>query len=289
MKKVILDTDIGSDIDDAIALAYLLRKNDCELLGVTTVSGEADERAKMASAICTNIGKPDIPVYPGTEMPLLTEQKQPIAPQNKYLGGWKYKPNYPRFGAIEFMRQTIRHNPGEVTLLSIGPMTNIGLLFTVDPEIPGMLRELVTMGGIFNNDTAAEWNIFCDPYAAYLACNAKVRVHYLIGGDITGQVRIQTDKEDIKRRFSAPVLRPVVDFTQAWLESTDVITFHDPLAAVTMFRDDVCGFEHGKVEVDCTVNPGATKFIPGDGHHYVAKSVIPDKFFEEFFGTVNDK
>ena len=62
--KIILDTDIGSDIDDAVCLAYLLAQPDCELLGITTVAGEAEARARMASALCKVAGK-DVPIFPG--------------------------------------------------------------------------------------------------------------------------------------------------------------------------------------------------------------------------------
>lgn len=66
--KVLLDTDIGSDIDDAVALAYLLAQPECELLGITTVSGEAAKRAQLASALCKVAGR-DIPIFPGREAP----------------------------------------------------------------------------------------------------------------------------------------------------------------------------------------------------------------------------
>ena len=72
--KILLDTDIGSDIDDAVCLAYLLANPKCELLGITTVTGEAIKRAQMASALCTVAGK-EVPIYPGAENPLLVAQK----------------------------------------------------------------------------------------------------------------------------------------------------------------------------------------------------------------------
>ena len=65
--KIILDTDIGTDIDDALALAYLLMKPECELMGITTVTGEAKTRAKLASVICKAANRGDIPIYPGNE------------------------------------------------------------------------------------------------------------------------------------------------------------------------------------------------------------------------------
>ena len=65
MTKILLDTDIGTDVDDAVALAYLLAQPECELLGITTVTGQAVERAKLCSVLCHAAGRPDIPIYPG--------------------------------------------------------------------------------------------------------------------------------------------------------------------------------------------------------------------------------
>ena len=75
-EKVILDTDIGSDIDDSVALAYLLMQEKCDLLGVTTVSGQPEKRAMMVSALLKVAGREDIPVFPGAPIPMLTDVKQ---------------------------------------------------------------------------------------------------------------------------------------------------------------------------------------------------------------------
>ena len=79
MTKLLLDTDIGSDIDDAVCLAYLLAQKECELLGVTTVTGEAVKRAMMADAMCQVAGR-EVPILPGLEAPLLIASRQPHAP-----------------------------------------------------------------------------------------------------------------------------------------------------------------------------------------------------------------
>ena len=81
--KLLLDTDIGNDIDDALALAYLLREPQCELLGVTTVCGEPEKRCEMASAICHHLGRPDVPIHPGCPVPLSRPQLQPVCPPNQ--------------------------------------------------------------------------------------------------------------------------------------------------------------------------------------------------------------
>ena len=114
--KILFDTDIGSDIDDAVCLAYLLKQPKCELLGITTVSGEPVKRAMLASALC-KVAKKDIPIYPGIENPMFIEQKQPYSPQSVALKNWVHETAFPKGEAIEFMRHTIRKNPGEVTLL----------------------------------------------------------------------------------------------------------------------------------------------------------------------------
>src|SRR5579864_1440278 len=169
--KVIHDTDIGSDLDDAEALAYLLAQPNCELMGVTTVTGDVVKRAQMVSALCIAAGK-DVPIYPGAGDPLLITSMQPDVPQAVALDKWAHRTEFPTGQAIEFMRQTIRANPGEVVLLTTGPLTNAALLFKVDPEIPALLKALVMMCGVIPDSryehasAIVEWNSLCDPHAA---------------------------------------------------------------------------------------------------------------------------
>ena len=167
--KILLDTDIGSDIDDVVALIYLLAQPECELLGITTVSGEAEKRARIASAICTMVGK-DIPIFPGLEDPMLVEQLQPYAQQASALANWRYQDQFPKGEAVLFMREIIRQHPGEITLVTLGPLTNIAALFSLDNEIPALLNSLVSMCGNFKychpNGYLREWNAMLDPHAA---------------------------------------------------------------------------------------------------------------------------
>src|ERR1700733_7568837 len=117
--SVLFDTDIGSDIDDAVCLAYLLANPACDLLGITTVTGDTIKRASMASVLCKIAGK-KIPIYPGRQQSLLTEQKQPHVPQAAVLDRWAHDTDFSQGEAIEFMRKTIRAHPGEVVLLGAG-------------------------------------------------------------------------------------------------------------------------------------------------------------------------
>ena len=289
-EKVLFDTDIGTDIDDAVCLAYLLAQPACELLGITTVSGEATKRAMLASALCRVAGG-DVPTYPGAEEPLLITQRQPHAQQAAALGDWPHRSAFPLGSAVEFLRQTIRANPGEVTLLAVGPLTNVGLLFRTDPEIPRLLKGLMLMCGQFFGRSPGrgpvEWNAFCDPHAAAIVYQSAVAAHRSHGLDVTQQVRMPA--KEVRARFQAPLLQPVAAFAEVFFRHRDQITFHDPLAATTIFDDSICTFASGNVHVELD-SPRLAGYMhwqadSREGSHQVADTVDPDRFFAHYFSV----
>lgn len=286
--KILLDTDIGSDIDDAACLAYLLAQPDCELLGITTVTGEGLQRAMMASALCRLAGK-DVPIYIGAESPLIIEQRQPNAPQAAMLGSWPHETDFPRGLAVEFLRRTIRGNPGEVVLLTIGPLTNIALLFAADPEIPALLKGLVLMGGSFWSGVSQgkEWNIILDPHASEIVYRARPPYHRSVGLDVTTQVTM--DAGEVRQRFQDGLLRPVLDFAEVWFTRAPHIVFHDPLAATVIFDKQICGFEQGQISIELRDEDmlGKTHWSPGTGAHEVATTVDAARFFEHYFNVLS--
>lgn len=289
-EKIILDTDIGSDIDDALCLAYLLANPACDLLGITTVTGEPEKRAQMASVLCHAAGRADIPIFPGCADPMLIEQRQKIAQQAEAIHGRPQAEHFPRGEAVEFLRRTIRANPGEVTLLAIGPLTNVGLLFAVDPEIPSLLKRLVLMAGLFTNQVTGfgpgEWNAIGDPHATAIVYRAPVPVHRSIGLDVTTKVVMAA--ADARQRLRGPLLEPVLEFAEVWFRQYGGITFHDPLAGVTIFDDQACQFERGQVEIELESSrlAGFTHWTPSPGGpHEVAVQVSPERFFETYFSV----
>jgi inosine-uridine nucleoside N-ribohydrolase len=285
--KVIHDTDIGSDIDDAVALAYLLANPECELLGVTTVSGDTVQRAHLASVLCKNARR-EVPIVPGKRECLLTEQKQRDVPQAIALDRWDHDTTFADMDAVGFLRRTIRAHPAEVVLLGTGPMSNIAALFAADEEVASMLKGLVLMiGNFFSRPPPVEWNALVDPVAAAIVFRARPPIHRSVGLDVTTKVTM--NREQVAKHFQVPALRPVLDFSDVWFDNkAPLMTFHDPLAAACIFDGSLCVFEKGDVAVDLKSDSeaGATLWRPNaaGGRHEVAVSVQPQRFFDHYFG-----
>jgi inosine-uridine nucleoside N-ribohydrolase len=178
-----------------------------------------------------------------------------------------------------------------VVLLTIGPLTNAGMLFSADPEIPHLLKALILMGGVFSRQPFLkrrryEWNVTSDIQATGIVYRSPVKLHRSVGLDITQKVVL--DAETVRQRFTAPLLQPVLDFAEIWFEGFyPSITFHDPLTAATLFDDRICSFQPGKVTVDTGSDPGMVSWRPGPpgSPHEVAVSVDPERYFEHFFSV----
>ena len=286
--KVLFDTDIGSDIDDAVALAYLLAQPRCDLLGITTVSGQPSERAKLASAICKTAGA-DIPIIPGHEHRLDGPTRQAEVPQTSVLPNWQHDSSFERTDAVQFMAETIRNNPNEVVLLAVGPMTNVARLFKEHPDTAALLKSLHMMIGRFSDSEdlpTSEWNAHCDPAAAHVVYTTQAPAHTSIGLDVTHQVSM--DSKEVKEYFQHPLLKPVYEMSEVWFSARDELRFHDPLAAVTLFDDSICEYENGTAIVKRTSDrdDGETIWAPhAKGPHRVGKTVDAARFFDSYFSV----
>ncbi len=298
---VILDTDIGSDIDDAVCLAYLLKQPACELVGITTVSGEPQKRAALADAVCRAAGRKNVPIHSGCTTAIHGKVMQPECPQASVLSRFdhrapeEFKPNT----AVEYLREQIRSRPGEITLLAIGPMTNIGLLFAVDPEIPSLLKELVLMCGIFTHrlngmgPSGREWNALNDPLSTAITYAGKVKKHVSIGLEVTCKCQLpSTDCVEKFKQIGGP-LSVVSAATEVWSKHGHKVTFHDPLAATTIFKPEICTWADGKVDVDIKSElvPGMTLFNEkaAEKPHRIAVDVNPEMFFNHYFEVTSGK
>jgi len=196
--KLILDTDIGTDIDDAWALALCLASPEIELVGVTLVHADIDTRAKIALKMLKLAGRTDIPVYKGLSHPLTEglgvywHGHEGTDTDFSDIAGLSAKD-----GAVDFILDTIRRNPGEVVVAPIGPMTNIGAAIRKDCSTMRRVRRLTVMGATYEGEgrdkAAPEHNVRCDPHAAKVVLESDIPAT-VVGLNVTGRVRIRRDE-----------------------------------------------------------------------------------------------
>lgn len=233
MEKILLDTDIGGDIDDAICLAYLLKEPRCDLLGITTVCGErrSGRRSRTRSAGRGEANpdrgraRHDLAADPG--LPDAGRRGRP------WIAG-RTTP-FAKGDAPAFLCQKIRENPHEVVLIAIGNLTNVATLFTDYPDSVGLLKGLFVMNGYFGAEPLPDpyynWNAWADPLAAKIAFAARPAVFRAVPLEITDRLTIEARQAEVLLRADSDLMRAVFSFGNAWLESSEKLTLHDPLAA----------------------------------------------------------
>ena len=292
MEKILLDTDIGGDIDDAICLAYLLKEPQCELVGITTVCGEPEKRAAVADAICRAAGK-RVPIVAGLDT---TMQPIPLYPTPDGADALKFWPHdtYEKADAPAFLYRKIKENPHELILIGIGNMTNIATLFTSYPDAAGLLKGLYVMNGYFGAEPLPDpyynWNSWADPAASGIVFSARTAVHRAVPLEVTDGLTIESGQAKVLFRADSELMKAVFSFGNAWLESSGKLTLHDPLAAVSVFYPDICRFERGKVQVETEQesNMGGTAFFSSaDGNVEIARGVDRERFYRILSRTLS--
>lgn len=285
MRKVLMDTDIGGDIDDAVCLAYLLREPECRLLGITTVCGESERRAMAADAICRAAGR-EVPIVAGEDLPLRPIPVYPTPEGAGALERWEHA-EYRKGDAPAFLYEVLCAHPHEVDLIAIGNMTNIALLFQRFPDSPGLLRSLHAMNGYFGEEALPEpwynWNSWADPLASEIVFSARVPVHRTVTLEVTDRLTLDAGEAERLLPSASRLFRAVRDFGGAWLEQSGKLTLHDPLAAVCLFHKEVCSFRRGKVRVETEREDrmGATAFREApEGTAEISAGVDAARFFQ---------
>jgi purine nucleosidase len=283
-QKIIIDTDIGDDIDDAFALAFAVKSPEFQVLGVTTAFGDTETRAKIAERFLTEVGRPDIPVYVGKT----TETKNPMS-QRKYAeGGHLVKAS--RTGGVEFLLNEIRKYPGEITLIAIGPLMNIGAAIDEDAATFRKLKRVVLMGGSVRRGygdlgyTPAvppmpEWNILNDIPSAQKLFASGVPL-YVMPLDST-----QLKLDEVKREFlfsrGTAVTDQLAILYHLWGQETP--TLFDPMTLVFALRPDLCPVTGMHIEVD---EKGYTREKQGPVNAEVCLNSNAEDFFQFYLKRV---
>jgi purine nucleosidase len=271
------DTDIGTDVDDILALGVLLGSPEVTLEGVTTVYGDVDLRARMVRKLLQLRGVSDVPVYTGVCNPILG--LDPIYwPGHEGVGLLSESDQYEPLSnghAVDYLVETIIGNPGEITLLAVGPLTNVAAALIREPRIATSLKRLVIMGGrIGINQTGwgvGEHNIKCDPEAAHIVFASGTPVE-LVPLDVTLRALIRQDGVDaLKARgtgYHAALADQVARYP-GFVARGGSTFLHDPLAALAVVEPDVLTWTpvHIQVELDGRSTRAMTvASIPKDGH-----------------------
>jgi inosine-uridine nucleoside N-ribohydrolase len=244
--NVLIDTDIGDDIDDAMALALALCSPEIELLGVTTVSGDTQKRAHLAAHILEVFRRKQIPVAAGQQMPLLFRQRPSGVPQAAILDPCTSRDMLSQFSAPEFIIHTALANHGNITLFCLGPLTNIATALMIEPRLFLAIKNIVVIGGT-TGFPSLEWNIRSDAQAAKMVLASGIPIT-LLGWNIT--MKCQLRESDIEKLHyqNSPQTRLLSQLLAVWQRHRPrwhpVLPFlHDPLAIVAFCVPELFHFE----------------------------------------------
>ncbi|WP_020574426.1 nucleoside hydrolase [Actinopolymorpha alba] len=247
--QVIFDTDIGSDVDDALALAMLFGSPEVDLLGVTTVYGDTAVRARIARRLARLAGRNGLAVVPGAEQTLSGEQVWWAGFEGRLYGDLEGEAIMDGTSAARFLVDTTAARPGEVDVVAVGPLTNIAEAIRADAGFARAVRRLYVMGGRFDRPDA-EHNFKSDAVATAEVFRSGIPVT-VVGLEITTLARIEPDH--LTRIGAAGALgRQLEAEVRQWWGYTGTPWNHphDPLAVLAMVRPDLVGTRPAQIRID---------------------------------------
>ena len=284
----ILDTDIGDDIDDAFALALVLRSPEVELLGITTTFADTGLRARLTDRYLTAVHRNDIPVAAGRQTP-----HSNVFTQAAYA---RQEPDHAHPEAVTFLLDQIRAHPGQITLIAIGPLVNVQDAIARDPATFKKLKRVVMMGGSvyrgYGTDASGkprppepEWNIARDPEGAQALLASGVPV-FMMPLDST-QIPLEQAQRERIFAFGSPLTDQLTLLYHQWVANTDnhtpTPTLFDPVAAAYAIRPDLCPMKPMRLEVD---QKGFMRPVDGAPNAQVCLNPPESGFLEFLLGRI---
>lgn len=301
-KHIIIDTDPG--IDDSLAILLALASPEIILDGITTIHGNAstEQTTRNALAILELAKASHVPVFKGCDLPLVKESL--LSPETHGNTGLGYaqlpeptiKPKSQH--GSDYLIEQIMSRPGEVTLVAIGPLTNVALAIRKEPRIVQNVKEVFIMGGAIqhtgNTTALAEYNTFVDPHSAHIVFHSGMPMT-LTPLDVTYQCIFTQD--DLKRlqRLDSPITKFIADSTRFYMEfhdeyqSIEGCVINDPMTLALTFMPEICDYQTLVVDVDISTGVGLGNTF-ADFYNYekkqknmkVALGVRPRMFMELF-------
>ncbi len=284
----ILDTDIGDDIDDAFALALVLRSPEVKLLGITTAFADTELRARLTDRYLAAVHRTDIPVAAGRKT-----AHSNVFTQAAYADR---EPDHAHPEAVTFLLDQVKAHPGEITLIAIGPLVNVQDAIARDPETFKKLKRVVMMGGSvykgYGTDPAGkpkppepEWNIARDPEGAQALLASGVPV-FMMPLDST-QIPLTEAQREKLFAFGSPLTDQLTLLYHQWMAGTDshspTPTLFDPVAAAYAIRPELCPTKALRLEVDAK---GDTTPVEGTPNAQVCLAADEPAFLDFLVGRV---
>ncbi|SEN01727.1 purine nucleosidase [Mesobacillus persicus] len=303
MKPIIFDVDTG--IDDALAMSYALNSPELELLGFTTCFGNVpvEEATRNTLAVLEKVGK-KIPVYAGANQTLSGRQTKGWS---KHVHGEDGLGNTlkedplaqaeSQFGP-EFIIEQVKKRPYEITIIAVGPLTNLALAIKRAPEIIPLVKEAVIMGGAVkvpgNASAFAEANILADPDAAEVVFSSGLQVT-LVGLDVTMQTLLPKSKLDEwratgkeKAHFLADMTEFYINFYESTYPGIGGCALHDPLAVGVAIDSSFVSTEifNVKVTTDGKEVGRTIGHLEGEPKIRVCTQIESDRFLDHFLSRI---
>lgn len=274
--KVIIDTDIGDDVDDAFALALALESPELDVIGITTAWGDTHLRARLVERFLAETSRAGIPVAEG----VVTKSKSPFTQARWAEGG---PPSSPHPGAVDFLLEQIGRHPGEVTLIAIGPLTNIGVAIEKNPITFHRLKRVVLMGGSIHRHYGdlgyapdrgpePEYNIFSDIPAAQKLFSSGVPI-LMMPLDST-QLKLDEVKRALLFSTGTRLANALAALYYQWGQLTP--TLFDAMAVAYAIQPQLCPVQPMHIQVD---QQGYTRPTPGAPNASVCLNSDSDQFF----------
>jgi purine nucleosidase len=282
-EKIIIDTDIGDDIDDAFALALALRSPEVQILGISTAFGDTETRAKLVDRMLGETVRQDIPVAVGAA----TSAPNTLSQRRYGEGSYFARASHP--AAVDFILDQIRRNPGEITLVCIGPLVNVGAMIDKEAQTFRMLKRVVIMGGSVDRGYGdpygpptppePEWNIKNDIPSAQKLFSSGVPL-YVMPLDST-----QLKMDEVKRAFlfrqGSPLTDALTILYHQWGQQTP--TLFDPMTIAFIDDPGLCPVQPINIVID---EKGMMRRGPGAPNAQVCLKSDPEKFFSFYLGRV---